>query len=70
MASKADKPDDWLVHILWEHYPEALPRWPETPLHIRQHLTLTASKIRETLREHPEAAQYVISKRRLEADKP
>lgn len=37
---------DWLLHVLWEHYPEMLPRWEETPLHIRQHLMLTARKIR------------------------
>jgi hypothetical protein len=40
---------DWLVHLLWEHYPEALPTWTDTPLHIRQHLVLMARKIREAV---------------------
>ncbi len=39
--------DDPLVHLLWEHYPEALPPWPQTPEHIRKGLVVMASKIRE-----------------------
>lgn len=38
---------DPLVHVLWEHYPEALPPWPETPKHIRDGLVKMARKIRE-----------------------
>ena len=40
---------DWLTHLLWEHYPEGLPPWDETPLHIRQGLKQTTRKIREAV---------------------
>ena len=45
------KHPDPLVHVLWEHYPEALPSWPETPEHIRAGLFEMARKIREFLKE-------------------
>ena len=46
------EPDDWLVHTLWDHYPEALPAWSETPPHIREGLIEMARKVREAFLEH------------------
>ena len=41
--------EDWLLHILWDHYPEMLPPWREVPLYIQQGLQQTARKIREAV---------------------
>lgn len=43
--------DDWLLHVLWDHYPERLPCWEETPLHIREGLAEMARKVREAVRD-------------------